>query len=233
MTVALSVVIPAYQEARNIEELLPLLLSVLESMNITFEILIVDTPEPMDDTQSVCESFAVPNLRYLRRDEGFSFGSAVRSGIKHARGTFVIFMDGDGSHHPEFLRTLYESRELADVVVASRYIKGGNTDNSLVLKLMSLLVNFVYRIVFSLDCMDVSNSFKLYRLEMLRKIRLVSENFDIIEEILIKLRRSYPKLTIKELPFYFRNRKHGKTKRNLFVFAFSFMATIIRLVVLK
>ncbi|MBF0308651.1 MAG: glycosyltransferase [Magnetococcales bacterium] len=232
MTV-LSVVIPAYQEGANLAILLPRLIETLRSLGQSYEILIVDTETPLDDTPAICGRYAADGVRCLPRREGPSFGSAVRTGINASTGEFVVCMDGDGSHDPEFIRELYRHRHEAHVIVASRYTEGGGTENILILQFLSWLVNYSYRLVFSLNCRDVSNSFKLYPGQALRTIRLVSENFEIVEEILIKLKRQLPDLTIRELPFLFRSRKHGKTKRQLVLFIFTFASSILRLRFMK
>jgi dolichol-phosphate mannosyltransferase len=138
-------------------------------------------------------------------------------------------MDADGSHPPEFIKNLWAESQDNDVVIASRYIDGGATDNNLTLVMMSLLVNRIYSLVLNLKCKDVSNSFKLYRASHLKRLHLVSNNFDIVEEILFKLKRSSPSTRILEIPFTFKKRMFGNTKRNLFLFTLSFIFTLIRL----
>lgn len=113
--------------------------------------------------------------------------------------------------------------------MASRYIDGGHTENSPLLILMSRVLNWTYSALLNLNCQDVSNSFKLYRGDELRSIELKCDNFDIVEEILIRLARRTKQLRIKELPFTFKQRMFGKSKRNLFVFIFSYGVTLIRL----
>ena len=199
----LSIIIPAYKEEENLRVILPRLATVLGDMNISYEILVVDTMTSMDNTKSVCD---VDGVRYLNRSGGNNYGDAIRTGIKHAEGTYIIFMDADGSHTPEFIVNLYEHRHHNDVVIASRYVKGGETDNNKVLILMSVVLNLIYSVVLNLNCKDVSNSFKLYKTEDIKHLTLKCNNFDIVEEILFKLKRSKKILHIKELPFSFKKR---------------------------
>ena len=230
----LSVVIPAYQEAENLRELLPILVATLRGMSIDYEVLVVDSQEPLDETEAVCRDHAADGVRHMRRREGPTMGSAYRLGIAASTGQFVIFMDGDGSHDPKFVTKLFAKRKEADVVVASRYTEGGSTENTWLQRRMSWMVNITYRVVFSLDCKDVSNSFKLYPGDALRRLSLVSNNFDIIEEMLIKLQRSIGHLAILEIPFYFSNRRHGTTKRRSLPFIiYAFGASIFRLKFMK
>jgi len=224
--VTLSVVLPAYMEEENLRQLLPRLKNVISGIDSSGEIIVIDTLAPMDNTREVCELYGA---RYVNRRGGNFFGDAVRTGIAEAHGEFVVFMDADGSHPPEFISKLWNARNEADVVIASRYVAGGATDNSRVLVLMSLIVNLVYSVVLGLNCKDVSNSFKLYRTRMLKELCLRCNNFDIVEEILFKIKQTHGNLRIKELPFAFKKRMFGTTKRSLFAFIFSFVVTLVRL----
>jgi dolichol-phosphate mannosyltransferase len=222
----LSIVIPAYLEEENLRILLPRIKKTAVDIGVAFEILIVDTITAMDNTKLVCEEVKV---RYLNREKGNRYGDAVRTGIAYASGKHIIFMDADGSHSPEFINNLFHHKDEHDVVIASRFINGGGSDNNKILKLMSWMVNFSYSFLFNLQCKDVSNSFKLYNGDQLRSIHLKCEDFDVVEEILIKLKRQNKKLSIKELPFLFKERMFGHTKRNLLAFVFSYIFTLIRL----
>lgn len=222
----LSIIIPAYKEEENLVFILPRIESTLQKLECLYEILVVDTIEPMDCTEAVCGK---NGARYIHREGGNDYGCAIRTGIAHARGEWLIFMDADGSHTPEFVEELYNHRRGQDVVIASRYVKGGSTDNKLVLIVMSRMVNLAYSIVLGLHCRDVSNSFKLYRRADLLGLSLTSDNFDIVEEILYKLKKKKGKLHIMELPFAFKERKYGETKRNLGAFILSYIRTLFRL----
>jgi dolichol-phosphate mannosyltransferase len=222
----LSVVLPAYREAPNLAELLPRLRQTLESIPLRFEILVIDTESPLDETEQVCRQHGAI---YVRRSGGNDYGDAVRTGISAAEGRFCLFMDADGSHPPEFIKQLLAVAEHSDVVVASRYISGGGTDNSFVSTLMSRILNVTFSFVLGLRCSDISNSFKLYRTEMLQSIPLQCRNFDVIEEIMFRMQQQHAGLRIREVPFHFRKRAHGETKRRLLVFIMTFLGTMLRL----
>lgn len=224
--VKLSVVLPAYKEADNLFIILPKIKYELINLGINYEILVIDTLVPMDSTKKICVENKVI---YVNRERGNNYGDAIRTGIKKACGEFVIFMDADGSHSPEFLRELYTHRKGADVVIASRYIDGGHTENNQVLIFMSFVVNVLYSLVLDLKCKDVSNSFKLYKNKQLRDITLYCNNFDIVEEIMFKLKKNNKNIIFLELPYVFKKRIFGKTKRNLFLFILSYVVTIIKL----
>lgn len=224
--VQLSVCMPAYLEEENLRVLLPRLKQTLSGLGVSHEIVVVDTLQPLDKTETACQELGA---RYVRRVGGNTFGDAVRTAIANAKGEFLLFMDADGSHSPEFIPSLWAEAAANDVVIASRYIDGGYTENSSSLKWMSRLLNFTYSFVLNLKCKDVSNSFKIYRGDLLRAIRLHCNNFDIIEEILFKLSRVKRGMRIKEIPFTFKKRMFGETKRNLWLFVLTYLYTIVKL----
>jgi dolichol-phosphate mannosyltransferase len=224
--VDLSVIIPAYHEEENLRLLIPRIHKTLRNLVDEYEIIIVDTVTPLDNTEKCCGEFGAC---FIRREDDNTFGSAVRTGIRNSRGTYALFMDADGSHSPEYIPYLWEFREDYQVVIASRYVEGGFTENPKLLILMSKLLNWIYGFVLNLNCKDVSNSFKLYRAIQLKQLKLYCKNFDIVEEILFKLTRNNKGLTIKEVPFSFKKRIFGNTKRNLLTFMFGFLVTLIRL----
>lgn len=226
MSVTLSVILPSYNEEENLRLLVPRIKHACEEMAPDHEIIVVDTMELMDGTPELC---AEEGIRYLNRADGNLYGDAIRTGIAAAEGRYVIFMDADGSHPPHFLADLFRHRNEAEIVVASRYVKGGFTENSAALVWMSWIVNVGYRLVLGIKCKDVSNSFKLYPGPALKELDLRCGNFDIVEELLYKLIRRNPGFRIKEVPFSFKKRMFGQTKRNLVSFVFSYMETLVRL----
>lgn len=223
-------VLPAYEEADNLKILLPKLREAATALGVAYEIIIIDTTQPRDGTPEVCRQEGVS---YVPRQGGPLYGHAIRTALAEARGRWVIFMDADGSHNPGFIGNLWAARDNADLVIASRYIEGGKTENPAVLILMSLMVNISFRLVLGLKCYDVSNSFRLYRGDHLRALPLNCNHFDIVEEILVKLAMAHPEYRLKEIPFVFEKRKAGKTKRNLFLFAIGYVVTLARLVRMK
>lgn len=224
---ALNVVIPAYNEYQNLEILVPQIIETLEKGNIDFSISLIDRVSQTDRTPEL-ERLS-PKVKVINRSPTDCYGDAVRTGIRASDGEHVLFMDADGSHDPAFILELLEEKEKGEVIIASRYIKGGGSFNGPLLKFLSLLVNLSYRIVLNIPAKDVSNSFKLYKSDVLKSLTLKCNNFDIIEEILHKALRKNKRMTIIEVPYFFKERMHGETKRDLVSFSFSFLATLIRL----
>lgn len=223
----LSIILPAYREAESLEALLPVLKMTARELTPDFEILVVDTEQPIDRTAEVCA--AEGGIRHIHRRGGNNYGDAIRTGIAESRGAYVVCMDADGSHNPVFLPSLWAERDAYGVVIGSRYVRGGMTENPFILIAMSYAVNLTFRVAFQLKASDVTNSFRLYRGGPLRALHLDSNDFDIVEELLIKLVTGPARVTVKEVPVVFERRKAGESKRNLVEFAKSYLQTLIRL----
>jgi len=217
---------PAYLEEENLRILLPRVKKVLAELTSESEIIVVDTEKPMDGTPEAC---AENGVTYINRTGSNTYGSAIRSGIAKAQGESIIFMDADGSHYPAFIKELWAERVNNDIVIASRYIEGGHTENSAALVLMSKIVNWGYAFVLGIKAKDVSNSFKLYRGKYLKELTLKCDNFDVVEEVIYKIIKKHKDCKIKELPFSFKQRMFGETKRNLPQFVVTYILTLIRL----
>jgi len=218
--------LPAYNEAETLRELLPMIKSAAASLTPSFEVLILDTQTPLDDTEQVC---ALNGVRHVRRSGGNQYGDAIRTGIAEARGKYLLCMDADGSHSSSFFPAMWRQRENADIVIGSRYVEGGQTENPVVLIWMSYAVNLTFRLVFNLDAKDVTNSLRLYRTEVLKPMRLESNDFDILEEILIRAVTHRPPARLLEVPVVFGRRKAGESKRKLVQFAFGYLNTLRKL----
>jgi dolichol-phosphate mannosyltransferase len=224
--IELSITIAAYQEAENLEIMLPSICAAARALTPNFEVLIVDTQEPMDETVSIC---AAHGVRHVYRKFGNSYGDAVRTIIAESRGAYLLNMDADGSHGPEFFSSMWEEHEQYDITIGSRYTRGGHTENPAILIAMSYIVNVIFRVVFSIRAKDVTNSFRLYKRSLLTGMKLESNDFDILEEILIKAVIRKPPARIGEVPVTFGRRKAGESKRKLVQFAFGYLKTLRRL----
>ncbi len=222
----LTIMIPAYLEGESLRSLIPQIHPAAAALTASYEILIVDTQEPKDDTLEVCQT---TGARHLFRSGGNHYGDAIRTGFAAARGRHLLCMDADGSHNPIYFRSMWDKRNTWDITIGSRYAKGGQTENPKILIFMSWVLNLTFRLTFNIKAKDVTNSFRLYRTDILRPIKLESNAFDILEELLIKAVTHRPPATVGEVPVTFERRKAGESKRNLVEFAFKYLSTLQRL----
>jgi len=209
-------------------ELIPSLLSVTEDICETEIIVVVQTSA----TSSEIHEIEMLGARVIVRFPRDSFGDALRSGFASLRldTTFVITMDADGSHDPSRIPELMRASDTADVVVASRYVRGGRTDNSLLLKIMSRSLNLVFGVVLQIKCRDISTNFKRYRAVDIRELETTSRDFDIVEEMLFRIKVKHGEsFKIVEVADHFKERQFGTTKRELGPFIISYITTLLKL----
>ena len=225
-----SIVIPAYDELENLRELLPALAAELNRSGWTAHEILIVLPSAAGDAE-VAEVAGLGGTP-IRREPTDRFGDAIRSGLAHVAGCaeWVVVMDADGSHSPHTVPRLLGQDPAADVVVASRYVAGGTTDNPLHLRAMSRGLNLTYSLILGLKCRDVSTSFKRYRARDMTKLQLTCENFDIVEEIFLRVKMLHGhEFSVLEVPDHFSERRYGQTKRSLGPFIASYLATLVRL----
>lgn len=224
----ISIIFPAYHEAENLKNILPRLHALLENAPFQYRVIVMDTMTPTDDTEEICQQHGA---EYLRRQGGNFYGDAIRTGIKAATGTYTVIMDADGSHDPKDIISFYQAMQSGryDLVIGSRYCKGGYTDNNFILRFMSWGLNVTYRLLFHLKVKDVSDSFRMYKTEQLQALEFECNDFDIVEEIIIKLNLLVKDFSVLEIPIAFSKRAAGESKRQLVKFIISYVKTIVRL----
>ena len=146
---AISCVIPAFNEARNLGTVVPHLLTSLSSLSDHVELIVVDDGS-RDDTAEVMQRLcgAHPELIYLKLSRNFGKEPALTAGIDATRGDVVILMDADGQHPVALLPTMLEKwRQGADVVYAVRKTRHDQSGlQSSLTALFYKLVNFGNRV---------------------------------------------------------------------------------------
>ncbi|WP_295093528.1 glycosyltransferase [Ruminococcus sp.] len=224
---SISTVLLAYKEAENLKLLLPLIKKQLDKTGEKYEIIVIDTEKPLDNTEEVCKQFGAQyvNQKYPK------FGGAFRTGIECAKYDKFLILDSDGSHNPKYIPAIYNAMKPdIDLVIGSRYTKGGKTNDNKTSIIMSHCLNFVFRVALGIKAKDISTDYRLYRTEQLKTVKLESENYDILEEVLLKLKLHNGKLRIAEVPIVFKKRLFGESKRALIPFIISYLKTLLRLI---
>ena len=219
---ALSVVLPALNEAASLERMLPDLLSALGALDVAAEVIVVDGGS-QDSTVEVARRHGARTIL----QEGPGYGGALRTGFRAAQGEYVLTLDADGSHDPTFLRDVWSARESAEVVIASRYVLGGRAEMPWTRLLLSRTLNLAFRRGLSLPARDLSSGFRLYARRAIARLDLTATDFDVLEEILIRaLAEGY---RVREIPFHYRARLSGRSHADLRKFALSYLRTFGRM----
>lgn len=229
----ISMVLLSYEEEENLRVLLPQIKEKLEECGEPYEIIVVDSMEPLDNTRDVCEENCA---RYVNQ-EATGFGDAFHTGIRFAQYQKFFIMDSDGSHNPKYIPDIYHifMSEHADVAIGSRYTEGGVSNDPLISQIISRFLNKVYGIVLGIPAKDLTTDFRLYHTCRLKEVEpeLTNKHFDIVVEVLLKLKikKSARKKKIKvvETPIIFDERMFGESKRLLFAFFIAYTTSILHL----
>ena len=228
----LSVSLLTYKEGENLKVLLPQIKEALGLFDLEYEIVVVDTEKALDDTPAVCEEHG---CRYVnQRYPGF--GGAFKTAIECAAYDKFLILDGDGSHPPRYIPDMLRlfANGDYDVVIGSRYVKGGKTNDSKSSVLMSKILNTVFRIALGIKAHDISTDFRIYRTSQLKQVSLEKENYDVLQEVLLKIKLANGNaLRIGEVPISFEKRLYGESKRRLIPFIISYIKTLIGLLYLR
>src|SRR3989338_3990535 len=226
--VDLTILLPALNEAKNLAILLRFLKHKLPSLLISYEIIVVDGGSH-DQTVETARRSQGPIKIFVPKKSGY--GEALRLGFAEAAGNFIVTLDCDLSHNPTLIPLLWQSRNDAEIVIASRYIPGGSVRMPAWRVFMSKALNAVVPRLLSIPVSDMSSGFRLYRASVIKQMNLESKNFEILEEILIKAYGEGWK--IREIPLKFVPRKHGQSKVKFLKFAISFMRTFYKMFILR
>lgn len=228
---SISVVLLAYQEEENLVVLLPEIIEVMDGMGVSYEILIVDSPKSTDHTREVAEKYGA---RYMIQDYP-GYGGAFRTGVEHVGMTHTLFLDSDGSHTPDTIPAICNKfKEGYDMVIGSRYVEGGVSNDAKSSYMMSRILNTTMRIVIGVKAKDISTSYRLYDTKQLKQVKLVRENYDVLQEVILKQkvnkRRLGQKFRIGEVPIVFNKRMFGFSKRQLFKFICGYIVSVFLLI---
>ena len=215
----ISIVLPTYNEAEN----LPKLVSALFSLPLDLNVLIVDDNSP-DGTGQVAEDLSREHpggIYVLHRSGKLGLRSAYLEGFEKAFETgadAVVQMDADFSHDPAVLVEMARRIESCDVVIGSRYVKGGSLARRWPLwrKALSAFGNNYARTILGFPLHDVTTGFRMWRREALRGMpleRIRSSGYIfLVEMAYIAYLMGY---RITEVPIHFSDRRWGKSKMSL------------------
>jgi len=213
----ISIVIPTYNEAGNIQNLIDAVENIAEKSNFNVKMIIVDD-NSLDGTAEIVEKVGSKygNIATIRRPKKLGIGSAVRDGIKVALSDegcqYVGVMDADFSHDPHDIPCLLKAVENVDVVIASRYIAGGEIRGwNFKKKFFSRTANFLCRFVLGTGVEDNTTYFRVYSKKAAEVVLDVKEDhFEWGVSAVLRLKDKGFK--IKEVPSIFVDRAVGESK---------------------
>jgi dolichol-phosphate mannosyltransferase len=208
------VVVPTYNEAENVR----LITGRLRGAVPEVDLLIADDNSP-DGTGQIADELAAadPQIHVLHRPGKQGLGAAYIAGFGWARDHHydaVVEMDADGSHAPEELPLLLKALVDADVVIGSRWVRGGKVINWPFRRLvLSRGANIYTRMALGMPVKDATGGYRIYRMPVLDKIEVDSVNSQgYCFQVDLSWRAYRAGFRVVEVPITFAEREHGVSK---------------------
>ncbi len=210
------ILLPTYNERGSIARIIPEIFMI----NPDLHILVIDDNSPdgtAEEARLLMRTY--PNLDLLSRPEKQGLGAAYKAGILRVLADptvgRVCTMDADGSHAPEYLSGILAASETYDLVIGSRYVKGGGIENWERWRyLLSAWGNVYARTVMGLPIRDLTAGYMCFRADILRAIdlsKVQASGYAFLMELKFHTIRTFHG-KFKELPIVFKARWEGESK---------------------
>lgn len=240
----LSIILPTYNEAENIQ---PLINAIIEALGDVYEIIVVDDNSP-DGTAEIVEKIIktgkYPFLKLEKRINDQGLTNSIWRGIELSTGTVIAWMDCDFSMPPKYLPVLLSLINADyDIAVGSRFVLGGRwkmakgeESDTIIEVILSRIMNLFIQICLDHRFKDYTSGFVVARREIFDKIRLKGDYGEyFIDFIYRALKMNY---RVVEIPYIWKPRRNGysKTGANLFDYCrrgSKYILTTLRLLVFR
>lgn len=202
----LSVIVPVYNEARTIKQIL----ERINSVAINKEIIVVNDGS-CDGTEKILRDIEYGNLKIIHHSANRGKGAAFLTGLSHARGEFVIIQDADLEYDPQEYLKLMESAEKdnTDIVLGARFMKGYH--GLLIHRLGNRILTSLLNTLFGLKLNDCFTCYKLFRTNTVKALGLNEQSFTIEIEIVAKAAKKG--FRISEVPISYSPRTYSEGKK--------------------
>lgn len=205
-------IIPVHSEVEVLREVVYGL--VERAREVLVGVILIVSPKSGDKTLAVCEELkrAFPFLTYHLQQRNPGLGRAYREAFPRVTGTHVLIIDGDGEMDLETVpRMIDAAREGADLVLASRWIKGSRVyDYDPVTYVLNRGFQYLFRLLYRTRVHDLTYGFKLFHARLLGEVHWWGNWHEIAMETTLKpLRLGY---RVAEIPTVWRKRTEGRSK---------------------
>ena len=224
----LLIIIPAYNEGKNLIELL----KKIKSENDNWNIIIIDDSENFE-TNKLIENYKEKKIYYIKRNLKMGRGSAVRFGFEYSKKNkfdYILEMDADLSHNPSEIKLLLNNliSKKYDLVIGSRYLKNSKIIGwPIKRRIFSKLSNFFAKFLFGFELTDYTNGFRVYNSKAINELikhPIENNGFMYLTETFTILKKKNFK--ISEQATVFINRKKGSSSLRLSEILKSFVGII-------
>lgn len=213
-----SIIVPTYNESQNI---ISMLKSIRENIpkGILAETIVVDDNSPdgtgrlVDEYIEGLKRFAADTVNVIHRQATRGgLASAILKGIQNAKADVIVVMDSDFSHPPQVIPRMLDAlrQYQCDLVVASRYVRGGSTHGwTLKRKMVSKCGAVIAKLGLRVGIKDPMSGFFAFKRNIVNGLAFDALGYKFLLELLVKADKN---ITIREIPYTFENRKLGKSK---------------------
>ena len=224
---SISVLIPVYNEKNTIKECIDRVLAS-DTCGLDLEVIISDN-NSFDGTQEIIKKIKNDKVKYYFKNLNEGKGANIRNALQYAKGDLVLFQDADLEYHPENYPQLIKPFLFndADVVYGSRLTGAKITKilgwpNLIGNKIFTLLANVLFNRIFT----DIATGYKIFKKEVIKKIDITSNGFEIEPEITAKICKN-KNINIYEVPISIYSRKYDEGKKvrwwDFFVYIYSLL----------
>lgn len=207
----LSIIIPVYNEKKTIEEIIRRVKSVKLSLGVKKEIIVVDDYST-DGTREILKKITQPGIKIFYHQKNQGKGAAVRTGLSHATGDYLIIQDADLEYDPQDIPRLLKPVLVgkAEVVYGSRFT--GERRNMFFWHMMgNKFLSFVTNLLYNTTLSDMEVCYKLFSKNALEGVSLKKNRWGFDPEITVKVLKKGIK--IYEVPISYAGREFSEGKK--------------------
>lgn len=226
----ISIIIPTYNERENICRLIPSILAMASNVGMETEIVIIDDNSPDKTADAIRGQFGQDKrVRVYVRKEERGLASAILHGIRKSKGEIIVGMDADFNHPPERIPYLIQALSRADLVIASRFTKGGGMEEW-GRYVGTLLFNGFLKYILGFPTMDNMSGFYAIRKNTLAELGMdaIYKGYGDYHLRLVWYAKSKG-YAISEIPVFYKKRTYGDSKSQLLSLIFSYTLCAITL----
>ncbi|MEM3383882.1 MAG: glycosyltransferase [Nitrososphaerales archaeon] len=215
----LSMIMPAYNEEKHIEEAIEEAIKALKRIGLDYEIIVVnDGSEDETENKVIMCKKKYQSIKLVSYNENKGKGFAIKEGFKHISGDIIFLLDTDGEILPINLQDYFNALKSADIAIGSKWHKNSSVQAPLVRKFLSIGFYALVKLFFSIKISDTQTGFKAFRREALEKlVRLQFANRYVFDVELLAI-ANYLKLKVIELPVHIKLNAGFSVKKILQMF---------------